>query len=173
MPPREVEAAYLDPLGARGRSCWDCVLTRGLALLGTAGGMTLMPSCLYTGAPGLVLPAPAPTCPEPCQAPLAAPAVAVTAMCQHDVLTELNEDPDRRQQLRGFCAAYLGVEVDDVLVTQADRLGFVLLGRPTAPAAVTAAAPQGGESGPAGAARGLRRSSVQRAGAIPAQNLWG
>lgn len=33
-------------------------------------------------------------------------------------------------QLQLFCAAYLGVHVKEVLLTQADRLGFTLLGAP-------------------------------------------
>ncbi|GAB4814050.1 hypothetical protein N2152v2_001096 [Parachlorella kessleri] len=55
---------------------------------------------------------------------------SIAAVGQHDLLLNLLEDPDRRRQLRTFCTAYLGVEVTDALATEADRLGFTLLGKP-------------------------------------------
>lgn len=54
------------------------------------------------------------------------------AVGQQDLLLQLLEDPEQRHQLRAFCAAYLGVQVSDALVTEADRFGFTLLGKPAA-----------------------------------------
>ncbi|KAL4440393.1 hypothetical protein ABPG75_003394 [Micractinium tetrahymenae] len=52
------------------------------------------------------------------------------ALCQHDLLAELNQGEEWQAQLQLFCAAYLGVHASEVLLTQADRLGFTLLGAP-------------------------------------------
>jgi hypothetical protein len=59
------------------------------------------------------------------------PPTPFAAIGQNDLLAELMENPERRQQLRHFSAAYLGVEVQDALATEADRLGFTVLGKPT------------------------------------------
>ena len=58
------------------------------------------------------------------------------------LLTELNSDPEWQQQLRVFCAAYMGVEVSSALVAEADRLGFRLLGQVAGDAAAPGAGAQ-------------------------------
>eukprot|EP00887_Chlorella_sp_A99_P002329 scaffold10.g2329.t1 len=71
-----------------------------------------------------------------------------------EVLLELNDDPEWQGQLRLFCAAYLSAEVSAALVTEADRLGFTLLGQLAGAAAEAAAA--GGGGGDTAAAAALR-----------------
>jgi hypothetical protein len=51
------------------------------------------------------------------------------AVCQLDLLAELNESGEWRREFTLFCAAYLGVEAADAFVLSADRLGFSVLGR--------------------------------------------
>ncbi|KAI3431443.1 hypothetical protein D9Q98_004495 [Chlorella vulgaris] len=52
------------------------------------------------------------------------------ALPQHDLLAAVNQSPQWRQQLQLFAAAYLGVSCSAVLLSEADRLGFSLLGAP-------------------------------------------
>lgn len=52
------------------------------------------------------------------------------ALPQHDLLAELNQQVEWLPQLQLFCAAYLGVHTSGVLLTEADRMGFTLFGRP-------------------------------------------
>lgn len=71
------------------------------------------------------------------------------ALSQHDLLTQLNQSPDWQNQLRLFCAAYLGVHSTKVLLVEADRLGFMLAGAPmeAAGAGASGAAQQGQQAG--------------------------
>lgn len=67
------------------------------------------------------------------------------AHSQHDLLAAMNTDAGWQEQLRLFCAAYLGVHATEVLLTEADRMGFSLLGRPPAGAPETAEAAAAGQ----------------------------
>ena len=80
------------------------------------------------------------------------------ALSQHDLLAAVNDTPEWQLQLQLFAAACLGVGTREVLLAEADRLGFTLLGRP-----LEAAAAQG-EAG-AGAAAGADAGAAAAGGA--------
>lgn len=85
------------------------------------------------------------------------------ALTQHDLLAELNNSPAWQAQLRLFCAAYLGVHAGEVLLTEADRMGFTLLGAPQAAAGSAAGEAAGG--GAATAPPQQQQQHEQQAGA--------
>lgn len=64
--------------------------------------------------------------------------------------------PRLQAQLQLFCAAYLGVQAGEVLLSQADRLGFTLLGAPAQQAQQAQQAAQRWRQFRIGSARELR-----------------